>query len=200
MAKNTDTSKQKKSQKEKKEKVPKESAIYIRVTAEEEQMVNRLMLRYGKDKTSLILFALSKLRQRHDDVPPDDLGKHFVKPVLRLLTAIQHNPTLTLEHQELIKSTKAWAIKFFDKPEESIQNTPSAPSITTRPPVPIPVNDPDYFIDVDEIQAELRFLKEQITELRSATVALEQSPYRNNALNLLTYIKQSHDALLDAVR
>lgn len=186
--------------KNKEEKKVKTNRLEVRLDDDEDLMVNRLMLRYGKDKTGIVLFALKKLRQRDNDVPPDDLGKHFVKPVLRLLTAIQTNPTLAPEHLELLKSTKAWAVKFFDKPEEAIQNLPPAPSISTRPPVPIPVNEPDDFIDVDEIQAELQFLLEQIMKLVKATRELEQSPYRHKALGLLTTMEQSHDALLDAVR
>lgn len=195
----TTASKNTKPVKEKKQKVPKESAIYLRVTKEEEFMVTRLMQRYGKDKTNLILFALNRLRQRDNDAPPTDLTNRFVKPLLRLLSVLQTNPTLSSEHLELVKSTKTWASTYLKNTDEPLPDNQPTPPIPTRPGVSININTPEDFIDVDEIQAELKFMEDKISKLRVATYTLQQGDYRKEALDLLTLITQSHDALLEAI-
>lgn len=187
----------KKTKQGKAEKVPKTGAIYMRVSEDEEKMIDRLMLRHNKDKTSLILFALDKLRKREQDTAStSSVEAEFAQDVIVFLNKLATDPRIATKEAAGIKRLKSWAINLQTQSAEPpvAQQAP----ITPAPTVPIYGPDDD-FIDVDEMIRELKFMEGKILALEKATYALPFSDYKKDALELITRITQSHDALKEAI-
>ena len=196
MEKKTTNSKGKKVRKEKIEKEPKDAAIYIRVTSKEEEMVNKLMLRYGKDKTGIILYALDKLRKREQDAAPTSEEAEFAQHVIVFLNKLATDHRIAAQEEAGIKRLKAWALRI-KNPNESL---PVGQQVAPAPSPIVPIYGPDDdFIDVDEMLRELKFMESKIQALEKATYEQPFSDYKKTVLELLTRITQSHDALKESI-
>lgn len=186
------TSKQKTTTKEKQDKKVKESGIFFRVSSEQQDMISRLMKRYGKNKTEIILYALERLRQRTTNTlsQTSEADQEFISQVIKLLNRLQATYRISASDLTRIEAIKAWVAR-----HTTDQHAP-----TDNPEIPGQVEASNDFLDAEELLDELKFMDKQITSLRKETIQLEHSAYRKNALELITAIMQSHDALVDALK
>jgi len=186
-----------KTKQNKEEKTIKNNRLHLRLTDPESEMVERLMLRYSKDKTGLILFALEKLRKREQDTTPtSSVGAEFAQHVVVFLNKLSTDYSIATKEEAGIKRLKNWA-NSLRNPNAGLPVAQQAPPAS--PPI-VPIFGPDDdFIDVDEMLRELKFMNEKIQALEKATYALPFSDYKKAALDLLTRITQSHDALKESI-
>jgi len=186
-----------KTKQNKEEKTIKNNRLHLRLTDPESEVVERLMLRYSKDKTGLILFALEKLRKREQDTTPtSSVGAEFAQHVVVFLNKLSTDYSIATKEEAGIKRLKNWA-NSLRNPNAGLPVAQQAPPAS--PPI-VPIFGPDDdFIDVDEMLRELKFMNEKIQALEKATYALPFSDYKKAALDLLTRITQSHDALKESI-
>lgn len=186
------TSKQKTTTKEKQDKKVKESGIFFRVSSEQQDMISRLMRRYGKNKTEIILYALERLRQRNTEAPvlTSENDEKIRREIINLLNSLTTSYRLSISDQQRIDTLKAWLAR----------RTTDQQAPTDNPKILRQVEVSNDFLDAEELLDELKFMDRQITSLRKETIQLEHSAYRKNALELITAITQSHDALVDALK
>lgn len=179
---------QKKTSNKKEQKEPKGLRIDVRVSLAQHDMIERLMKRYGKNKTELFLFALKRLSQRtvEASVLTSENDERIMREIINLLNSLTTSYRLSISDQRRIDTLKPWLAK-----RTTEQQAPD-----DNPQVEVS-ND---YIDSDELLDELKFMDRQITSLRKETIQLEHSAYRKNALELITAITQSHDALVDALK